>query len=419
MDSKSTGNRLYRSLILAVFSCVVMFAVLESHLRAALSVALQSPTKSLVGLNMKFNGAGSCSNSACHGAAQPKDTPNKEGDEFTVWSTKDKHSTAYKTLTTDPLSKKIATAMKIGAPEKSGECLSCHALDVPAPLQGTKYSIKEGTTCNGCHGPSDKWLAPHTAKGWIDKQRVAIPDHEALLKTVGIFDTKPILPRADRCTSCHLAMDAKLISAGHPQPVFELAYFSEVEPKHWKDEDGLYIVKVWATGQSACLRDALLQVADRLDTKADAKGALAQMQGHYLMFKEIAKALALPKAAAIDAAVASLDKAPASATATTAAADVAAMAEIVGKTDFTAEQTAKMLKAILATDAPSKIGPLAQLQQAEAIYEIYNAYSSAAGLSDQPASDAAAALPPQDKPSGPLADFAKNLKDARAKIKLK
>jgi hypothetical protein len=419
MDTKASGNRLFRSALLAVFAFMVMFAVLQSRLRAALSATLQSPSKSLVALNMKFNGSASCNNSGCHGAAQAKDTPNREGDEFTVWSTKDNHHKAYTTLTTDPLSKKIAAAMKIGPAEKSTECLSCHSLDVPAALQGTKYNIKEGTTCNGCHGPSDKWLAPHTSKGWIDKQRAAYPDHEKLLQTVGIYDTKPILPRADRCTSCHLAMDAKLISAGHPQPVFELAYFSEVEPKHWKDEDGLYIVKVWATGQAACLRDALLQVADRLDTKTDSKGALAQMQGHYLMFKEISKALALPKAAAIDTAVAALIKAPDSKTAKAAADEVSEMAATVSTSDITQAQAGAMLKGVLATDAPTKVGPLAQLQQAEAIYEIYNAYATAAGLTNQPASDAAAALPPTDKPSGPLTDFAKNLKDARAKIKVK
>jgi hypothetical protein len=105
--------------------------------------------------------------------------------------------------------------------------------------------------------------------------------------------------------------------------------------------------------------------------------------------------------------------------AATAAADVAALAETVSKHEFTVAETSTILKAILASDEPSKIGPTAQLQQAEGIYELFNAENPAsAGAADQPSSDAAAAMVP-DVPSGPLVDFDKKLKDAQTKIKLK
>lgn len=416
MNPQSSGKRLIRIALLAVFSVGVVLLVLQSRLRAALGGTLQSPAKSLVALNMKFNGSQTCAGESCHGAANPAaDATARHGDEFTVWKTKDKHSSAYQTLTDDPQSAAIAKKLGLASAATSEECLSCHSLSVPAALQGDNFNVKEGVTCNACHGPSANWVGAHKQAGWLDTQRAAIPDHDALLQKLGIYDTKPILARADRCTSCHLAMDSKLVAAGHPQPVFELAYFSEIEPKHWREPDGLFATKLWATGQSVCLRDALVQLADRVTAGVDTKSAVEQVQGHYVMFKEAAGVVDSAAAAKLDAEITPEFTAP-DAKAAQAAADVDALAVTISKHDFTQAETVTILKAILATDAPGKIGPTAQLQQAEGIYELYNATDP--GATDAAAATSAGNLPPPSdkKPSGPLVDFDKNLADARAKI---
>lgn len=245
-----------------------------------------------VALGKKFQGAESCAGAKCHTSggsdrAPPKDSGGAGGNanynENLIWNKRDAHSKAFKTLQNDE-SKKIASAMGIADATTAKECLSCHAVYIPpeqASLQGENFKLSEGNSCNSCHGPSGDWNTPHQAKGWSDEQRKAMfknpaaptrAEHDALLAKTGFFDTRPILFRAEQCSSCHLAMDAKMVQAGHPQPKFELDYYTEGVPsdekypawKHWRtDKGGLDVAKVWLVGQVVCARDAMLQLADR------------------------------------------------------------------------------------------------------------------------------------------------------------
>jgi len=96
---------------------------------------------------------------------------------------KDTHSQAFATLTKPKADKleaypnlnKIGPNLKIADVTKSDRCLSCHALSVPADKQGKQFNIKEGNSCNSCHGPSSAWLDPHQAKGWTDGSARARP----------------------------------------------------------------------------------------------------------------------------------------------------------------------------------------------------------------------------------------------------
>jgi hypothetical protein len=117
------------------------------------------------------------------------------------------------------------------------------------------------------------------------------PEHQKLLKDVGLYDTRPILARAEKCTSCHLAIDAKLIEAGHPQPIFELAYYTGLENPHWREPGGYWDTKVWAAGQVICLRDAMTQLAERAAAGASdklIKDAYNQALGHLDICRSIA-----------------------------------------------------------------------------------------------------------------------------------
>ena len=69
----------------------------------------------------------------------------------------------------------------------------------------------------------------HTTRGWTHAQSVAL----------GMYDTRDLAKRTEKCLSCHLGsqekfVDHEMIAAGHPDLYFELDSFSAVMPRHWK-----------------------------------------------------------------------------------------------------------------------------------------------------------------------------------------
>ena len=247
-----------------------------------------SSTEDLFKLNLKFHGAQDCSNAKCHGTAgKPADSkePPPYYDEFTAWATgkpsqdPDPHSKAYESLGgATPKGKKgdeiwakykpLAGAKEAKATD-SAKCLTCHALAAPKAEQGPKFAVDEGVTCGSCHGPYQKWGDPHSKKvgneWWAEAERKATGNNPAaFLDKWGFYDTKNIQARADKCTSCHLAIDPQMVEAGHPQPQFELNSYSASYPsRHWRQEEGFFGVKLWAVGQAVSLRDAMGQLATR------------------------------------------------------------------------------------------------------------------------------------------------------------
>ena len=268
--------------------------------------ASQQPSAPLIALGFKFEGAAGCNAAKCHGSPTANPAPKPAGNEAITWSEKDKHAQAFDALrkydkekmAADPNAIAKALGLK-EKPETSPLCTNCHALVVPANLQMPKYNVREGVTCGACHGPYEKWAESHNQPGGADGLRKKAgyttleaqslpyssmsPEHMKLLKTEGLYDTRPILARAEKCTSCHLAIDAKLIEAGHPQPIFELAYYTGLEPAHWREPQGYWDTKVWAAGQIVCLREAMMQLADRAAGGASdklIKDAYNQALGH-------------------------------------------------------------------------------------------------------------------------------------------
>ena len=206
----------------------------------------------------KYTGAGSCGASNCHGATKPKpDFPKLN--ENLLWFQKDKHAKAYATLTNEKLKSgvrpsKIASNLKIGKSDTSDRCLVCHAVNVKKELRGPKFDLTEGVHCDGCHGPGEKWLEPHAEKGWTHEKSVQ----------VGMYDTKNLLLRAEKCVSCHLAIEPDLVAAGHPDLLaFELDSFSATMPPHWRDKGTWFTTRAWATGLTVSLREAMKQLAER------------------------------------------------------------------------------------------------------------------------------------------------------------
>ena len=381
-----------RAAVGAVLGAVVVAAVVIAGTRPSAPLA---PEPVHAQGNYKYTGAASCGASNCHGSTKPKaDFPKLN--ENVVWFQKDKHAKAYATLTNEKLKSgvspsKIATNLKIAKAETSSKCLVCHAVDVKPELRGPKFDISEGVHCDGCHGPAEKWLEPHAEKGWTHEQSVK----------VGMYDTKSFLLRAEKCVSCHLAIEHEMVAAGHPDLLaFELDTFSATMPPHWRDKGVWASSKAWATGQVISLREAAKQLGDR--AAANASGALltdalGKVQGHGAVVRVLLGVVAADAQKSVEADIAALadavgkgDKAKVTATAKNLAATLNAQAPKVAAREFDQASTKKIMTDIAASgDAIGAVGVRGAEQAAMALDRLYSGYSKAPGQKpDKAAGDA-------------------------------
>ncbi len=203
-----------------------------------------------------YTGPGSCAASSCHGSVRPAAGSRILQTEYTTWVVQDKHARATEVLN-NPVSLRMAKILGIGRPDSEQKCLACHALDAP-PQQRARSFTAEGVSCEACHGPASGWLGPHTTRTWTHAQSVA----------AGMFDTKDLIRRTERCGSCHIGsaekfVDHEMIAAGHPDLVFDLEAFSAAMPRHWRSEDPYQNVRAWSVGQIVQLREGLERLSQR------------------------------------------------------------------------------------------------------------------------------------------------------------
>jgi len=121
-------------------------------------------------------------------------------------------------------------------------CLSCHA-DLPkeefsAKIDAMSFqqeSIRDGVSCEACHGPSSAWLDPHYKTDW----RAKSPAEKTGL---GLNDLRHPAVRANQCFSCHIGdvnqgkfIEHSWYMAGHPPlPGIEVETFAHDMPRHWR-----------------------------------------------------------------------------------------------------------------------------------------------------------------------------------------
>ena len=243
-------------------SAAILFAVtLTTSLRAAAPARSASrPPQAAAADAGNYVGPGSCSAVACHGAIRPVAGARILQTEYSTWVSQDRHARATEVLG-NMVSQRMGRILGIGNPLQAQKCLVCHSLDVPVAVRGRNFAT-EGVSCEACHGPATGWLGYHVTKD---------ATHEESVKR-GMYDTKDVVKRTDKCLTCHLGtsekfVDHEMIAAGHPDLVFELEAFSAAMPRHWKettDADTYKPVRTFAVGQLTHLRASLDRVARRV-----------------------------------------------------------------------------------------------------------------------------------------------------------
>lgn len=236
--------------------CLLLLAVLAVPAWAEPPLPGQSPHPSI--------GVVNCASSMCHGAVQPWQQANILHNEYTTWLRLDKHATAYNVLLSAASQR---MAQKLGLPRPAAEeklCLDCHAHHPPPALRGARFTLADGVSCEGCHGPAGAWVKTHTAPDATHARNVA----------EGLYPTDQPQALARLCLSCHFGNTQKrvthrLMGAGHPRLSFDLDTFAQFQPPHyridadWQARKGDYdSVKLWALGQAVAVQTQLALLTD-------------------------------------------------------------------------------------------------------------------------------------------------------------
>jgi hypothetical protein len=250
-----------RPLLMVASAALLFTAVLTTSLRALAPARVAAlPRQAAPAEAGNYVGPGSCSAVACHGAIRPMPGARILQTEYSTWASRDRHAQATEILG-NSVSQRMGRILGIGNPQQAQKCLLCHSLDVPAAVRGRNFAT-EGVSCEACHGPATGWLGYHVTKD---------ARHDESINR-GMYDTKDVVKRTDKCLTCHLGtsekfVDHEMIAAGHPDLVFELEAFSAAMPRHWKetpDTDAYRPVRTFAVGQLVHLRASLDRLARRV-----------------------------------------------------------------------------------------------------------------------------------------------------------
>jgi hypothetical protein len=240
-----------RTLILTL-ALLAPAAALAQQASAPHPLPYQSKDKNL--------GVVNCANSLCHGSITTWKDSNILQNEYVTWSRVDKHANkAYQVLFNDR-SKRIAKNLGLKEPAHEAKiCTDCHGYVPAKEVQGERFKISDGVSCEACHGPAERWVKSHVAPG---------ATHDENVKN-GLYPTNEPLAQAKLCLSCHFGNKDKFVThrimgSGHPRITFELETFTQTQPPHfvidedWKKRKGNWdSVRVWAIGQAIAAQEIL------------------------------------------------------------------------------------------------------------------------------------------------------------------
>lgn len=199
----------------------------------------------------KHVGSKTCGQSTCHAADKPWANSAVQQKEYVIWSTRDRHAKAYKTLKTE-FARTIAGKLGIKDPSEHNLCLNCHSNNIKPELRGRDFDISNGVGCETCHGGAEKWLTSHSSGKTLPGENFR----------KGMYPTPDPLARGELCMSCHATgtrrgVSHRLLAAGHPRLPFELDTYTISQPAHFKNDADYRVRKalssgttVWAMGQA-------------------------------------------------------------------------------------------------------------------------------------------------------------------------
>lgn len=141
----------------------------------------QEKTEKAEKMPNKYVGVKGCS--MCH-------KTDAKGNQLKVWS-ESAHAKAFTTLTSDA-SAKIAKEKGLKKPaSESPECLSCHAVTADVKLLDKTFDVKEGVTCESCHGAGSAYKV------------MAIMKDRAKAIAAGMTEYKDEKAIEAQCITCH------------------------------------------------------------------------------------------------------------------------------------------------------------------------------------------------------------------------
>lgn len=222
---------------LAAISAVVLAALTGLSVRFGRGGDSSSPPRPAVAAteNAKslYVGARFCAR--CHEQPRKDDeTDYVSLTEFKTWSEKDKHSQAYRVLT-EERSRQMGKILGWEHVENEPRCLNCHAANVEKERRSNDFDIRDGVSCDACHGPASQWIVPHADKKW---RTTAVANKQKL----GMRDVRDPVELSRLCVSCHVGSVAdgkvathEMYAAGHPPlPSIEITTFCDSMPPHWR-----------------------------------------------------------------------------------------------------------------------------------------------------------------------------------------
>ena len=269
-------------LIATCFACLSLPAMAEPRAGEATKVAssrvaatpdLTRQMEPLHRPSTEFRGSLSCSAVACHGGPRPgvADLQVPRGSEYGLWLEYDPHARAALVLNSES-SRRMLEQLQI---VKSGvvvdqrgyeNCRACHhAGELPGDRQ---VLISGGNGCESCHGPANNWIGTH----FLGDRSVG-QSHQA-----GMLALKDLVRRARMCADCHVGsahrqVNHDLLAAGHPPLRFEMAWYHNRLPKHWRPvepvTDTAFQKQLWRAGQIATMEASLSLLESRADTEAN------------------------------------------------------------------------------------------------------------------------------------------------------
>ncbi|MCI5044023.1 MAG: cytochrome c family protein [Aquisalinus sp.] len=145
-------------------------------------------------------------------------------DEYVIWRDRDPHARAWRTLQTED-ARNIASYFGIEDPANSGKCLGCHTTEVGPGGHETAFDIRNGISCEACHGAASEWLGVHSAGLYFYAKNIS----------AGMFPTADPESRAEMCVSCHVGtpdryITHEMMAAGHRAPSFQMNFHTWFKP---------------------------------------------------------------------------------------------------------------------------------------------------------------------------------------------